>query len=178
MKVLITGATGYIGGHLLHRALERGHQVKALVLKNTPHESFKTANVELVFGDLVDGEGLKKACSDVDVIYNAAGLLGKWGTTTQQLYQVNVEGVRNLIETCRGINLRHVVHLSATGVTGPLRDEIADETYECKPTNPYTQTKFQGELLALRDKKSLFYERSILEMALWIKQNPTPGCCG
>ncbi len=149
MKVLITGATGYIGSHLVNRALSRGHEVKALVVKNSPYQSLKANNVELVIGDLADNRALRTACSNVDVIYHAAGLLGKWGTSDQQLYPVNVEGVRNLIEACLDTSLQHFIHISASGVTGPLECKVADESYEGKPSTEYTKTKLQGERLAL-----------------------------
>lgn len=149
MKILITGATGYIGSHLVNHALKQGHKVKALVLKNIHYERLKEANVELVFGDLADMKALGNACSDVDVIYHSAALLGMWGVSAQEMYQVNVEGVRNLIKACIKANIRHFIHLSASGVTGPLGKEVADESHKCKPYNIYTKTKLQGELLAL-----------------------------
>ena len=150
MKVLITGATGYIGSHLVNRALSLGHEVKVLVRETSHYQSLKANNVELVIGDLADNQALKSACSNVDVIYHAAGLLGKWGTSDQQIYQVNVEGVRNLIEACLDTSFQHFIHISAGGVTGPVRSGVADESYECKPSTAYEKTKLQGEQLALK----------------------------
>jgi len=149
MKVLITGATGYIGCHLVNRALKRGHEVKVLVRKTSCYQMLNTEDVELVFGDLADSRALRSACSSVDVIYHTAGLLGKWGVSAEQLYQVNVEGVRNLMEACIDTSLQHLIHLSAGGVTGPIESDVADENYECKPSTMYEKTKLQGEQIAL-----------------------------
>ncbi|MFX0198230.1 MAG: NAD-dependent epimerase/dehydratase family protein [Candidatus Hodarchaeota archaeon] len=149
MKVLITGATGFVGHHLVRRELKRGHRVKALVRKTSRYQSLKANNVEVVFGDLGDRMALRSACSNVNVIYHAAGLLGKWEASAQQLYQVNVEGVRNLMQACMNGNLQHLIHLSAGGVTGPMESGVADESYECKPSTEYEKTKLQGEQLAL-----------------------------
>ncbi|NIO20024.1 MAG: NAD-dependent epimerase/dehydratase family protein [Candidatus Aenigmarchaeota archaeon] len=133
----------------MKRALNRGHRVKALVRRTSPYQALEVDNVELVFGDLADGKSLRNACSNVDVIYNAAGLLGKWGVPAQQLHEVNVEGVKNLIEACIDTEPQYSLHLSAGGVTGPMRSHVADESYECRPSTTYEKTKLRGEQLAL-----------------------------
>lgn len=148
MRVLVTGATGFIGRCLVGRLLCLGHEVRALV-RGTSTVRDLDAGVETVTGDLTDTESLRKAVQGVEMIYNCAGLLGKWGVQEEKLYAVNVAGVQNLLAASISSHVRHIIHLSAGGVTGPLPDGPVDETYPCRPSTPYERTKWQGEQAAL-----------------------------
>jgi len=78
MRVLVTGATGFIGRCLVRRLLSRGHKVRALV-RGTSNIQDLDAEAEKATGDMTDTESLQKALRGVDMVYNCAGLLGKWG---------------------------------------------------------------------------------------------------
>lgn len=148
MRVLVTGATGFIGRSLVGRLVSRGHKVRALVRETSNIEDLDP-EAEKATGDMTDTESLRKALRGVDMVYNCAGLLGKWGGKEEKLYAVNVAGVRNLLIACLSSRVQHVIHLSAGGVTGPVPNEPVDEKYPCHPSTPYERTKWEGEQAAL-----------------------------
>ncbi len=148
MRVLVTGATGFIGRCLVNRLLSREHKVRVLV-RATSNIRELDGDAETATGDLTNEESLREALKGVDVVYNCAGLLGKWGLTEKKLHAVNVAGVQNLLAACLCSHVQHIIHLSAGGVTGPLPNGPVDETYPCRPSTPYERTKWQGEQMAL-----------------------------
>lgn len=150
-NVLVTGATGFIGGYLV-RALQReGYAVRALVRDESRAAGLD--RVELFRGDLREPESLVGIERDVDIVVHCASLLGKWGTDRTLLYDVNVRGTIELLARFRDIELRRFVHLSAGGVTGPLAQRSVDETYACKPATAYERTKFLAEREVLEQSK-------------------------
>jgi len=151
MNILVTGATGFIGKHLVKRFTEQGHFCRCLVRKNSdvaPLKNFK--NVDFFYGDISKRETLANICKGIDVIINSAGILGKWDSTVEQLRPVNADGILNLYNEMKRNNVGYIIHLSAGGVTGPVEGPPADEAYTCKPMSPYEQTKWEGERNAVR----------------------------
>jgi len=150
-NALVTGATGFIGGNLV-RALQReGYAVRALV-----RDAARAAGldgVELFEGDLREPDSLAGIERDVDTVVHCASLLGKWGTDRALLYDVNVRGTVELLARFRQGQLRRFVHLSAGGVTGPLKQRSVDETYACRPATAYERTKFLAEQEVLEQSK-------------------------
>ncbi len=141
--VLITGATGFIGARLLHDLVHAGCTVRALVRHPSP--ALELRGVELVEGDVTVPESLTGLDDGIDIVIHCAGILGTWGTSEATLHQVNVQGSRTLLEVFRGKTLHRFIHLSAAGVTGPIKSTAADETYVCQPATAYERTKYQGE---------------------------------
>jgi len=142
-RVLVTGATGFIGSRLVPALSRSGYEVRALVRTRHPAECL--LDVELFEGDLLQRESLAGIEADVDIVVHCASMLGKWGTPDAQLYDVNVRGALNVLERFENSRVKRFVHLSAGGVTGPLDDGAADETYECRPATAYEKTKLEGE---------------------------------
>ncbi len=99
MKVLVTGAAGFLGGHLVDMLLERGDEVRAMVRPIEDTHYLRTLkNVEIVYGDLTDSESLKDVVQGVQRIYNVAAKTGPWGL--EEVYRsINVQGLANLIHT-------------------------------------------------------------------------------
>jgi nucleoside-diphosphate-sugar epimerase len=149
MKILITGATGFIGQHLVKRILKEEGQVRVLVRRRTKVPILLDKRVESFYGDLTIKESLKGIFRGIDMVINAAGVLGKWGISSKELLRGNVLAVRNLLEVCLSSNIQHFIHLSTCGVSGPLEYDGADEGYPCQPSSPYQKTKYQGERVAL-----------------------------
>jgi len=155
MKILITGATGFIGRHLLQRLVEEGHLCRCLVRRSSNRENlFNNPNVEIFQGDITKPETLKGIGKEIDVFINSAGILGKWNSTIDDLRSVNADGITNLAAEILKNNAEYIIHLSAGGVTGPVKGHPADETYICQPRTPYEKTKWDGEKKAL-----LLYEQ-------------------
>src|SRR5262249_53652867 len=98
MKVLITGATGFLGSHLCRRIVEEGHEVRVLIRPTSNSEILQGLSMERVIGDVTDPKSLKAAIRDQDwVIHAAASLSGDPGRQNK----VNVEGTHHVAEACR-----------------------------------------------------------------------------
>ena len=149
MKVLVTGATGFIGSHLVDALLARGDEVRILVRRPSNIEKFKRKNIEIVFGDIRDVASLKKATEDIDVVYHLAALLGGPNITSEELREVNVQGTENVLKASVTNKVKRFLYLSAGAVMGNVT-QMADETVECNPSTPYAQSKYDAEQLALK----------------------------
>lgn len=142
-RLLVTGATGFIGGRLVAAALARGFAVRALVRDRERAADLGPA--ELFQGDLTDPASLAGVERGIDLVVHCAGILGKWGTPESVLHEVNVRGTAHLLERFCAAAPRLFVHLSAGGVTGPVPRRVVDESYACRPATAYEKTKWLGE---------------------------------
>lgn len=150
-KILVTGATGFIGRNLVRRLVAQGHVCRCLVRKNSRIDCFEDdANVELFYGDITQKHSLTGICKGIDVVINSAGILAKWDSSIDDLRSVNADGIVNLADELIGNTVEYVIHVSAGGVTGPVKGPPADETYECRPKTVYEKTKLEGEEKALQ----------------------------
>ncbi len=148
MKVLVTGAAGFLGGHLVDMLVERGDEVRAMVrpVEDTSH--LRTlAGVEIVHGDLTDVASLKRAVQGVQRVYNVAAKTGPWGA--ESVYRaVNVWGVADLIRAAMDADVRRIVHTSSITVYGHhLRGIVSEDHPYHAEDNPYSRTKIEGEKL-------------------------------
>jgi 2-alkyl-3-oxoalkanoate reductase len=137
---LITGATGFLGSHLVDQARAAGFRVRVLARTTADLAYLKSLNVEIVPGDLTDAASIAKAVQGVDVILHAAAKVGDWGPV-EEYRQVNVEGLRKL----------RLVHVSSLGVYEARHHYGTDEA-EPLPEHHidgYTQSKVECERLAL-----------------------------
>jgi nucleoside-diphosphate-sugar epimerase len=151
MNILITGGTGFIGRYLLKHLTEQGHFCRCLVRKNSNIDLIKKfSNIEFFYGDISHKESLTNICKGIDIVINSAGILGKWDSNIEQIRPVNAYGILNLSDEIEKNNVGFIVHLSAGGVTGPVKGPSANETYTCQPISPYEQTKLEGERNAIR----------------------------
>ena len=99
MNVLVTGATGFTGGHLARGLAARGHQVSALVRETGPAAAgLAKAGVTLVVGDLRDPAALASATSDVEVVYHIAAIYRQAGLSNDTYRAVNATAVQHIIE--------------------------------------------------------------------------------
>ncbi len=152
-RILVTGATGFIGGRIVEEADARGLTVRLLV--RDPARYRGPAGVELFRGDLLEPDSLTGIEEDVDQVVHAAGVLGKWGTGDELVTRVNVDGAVALLERFADRPQVRYVHLSAGGVTGPVPTRQVDESYACRPATPYEQTKLRGETNVLARARKL-----------------------
>ncbi len=148
MKVLVTGAAGFLGGHLVDMLVERGDDVRAMVrpVEDTSH--LRTlAGVEIVQGDLTDSASLKRAVQGVQHVYNVAAKTGPWGL--EDVYRaVNVQGLADLIHSAMDAGVQRIVHTSSITVYGHhLHGIITEDDPFRAEDNPYSRTKIAGEKL-------------------------------
>ncbi len=111
MTVMVTGASGHLGGNLVRALLAQGRSVRVLVHHN--RQAFAGLDVETVSGDVTDLDSLERAFDGAEVVYHAAGLISLTSREDRLLEAVNVAGVRNVIEACRSRCVRRLVHFSS-----------------------------------------------------------------
>jgi nucleoside-diphosphate-sugar epimerase len=149
-RILITGATGFIGKYIAEYYLRLGKSIRLLVRDNARLSEELKENGEIVRGDVTQPGTLTDAVKGIQAVIHAAGLLGHWGISEEQLLEVNVRGVLNLLTASFDAGVNKFLHLSAGGVTGPVGDHPADETYPPHPQTAYERTKWEGEKQALQ----------------------------
>ena len=152
MKVLVTGATGFTGGHLAATLARRGDEVRALVRPKSrarfDRSPLPAAGVRAVEGDLGDPEVLRRAADGVEVVYHIAATYREAGQPDSAYRAINVEGTRHLLEAARAGGARRLVHCSTGGVHGHIARPPANEDAPFNPGDIYQDTKLEAEQLA------------------------------
>ncbi|MGH8638340.1 MAG: NAD-dependent epimerase/dehydratase family protein, partial [Burkholderiales bacterium] len=150
MRVLITGATGFTGGHLARAFAGRGYDVVALVRDGPRAEPLTHAGISLVTGDLRDRGALERAAAGAEVVYHIAAIYRQAGLRDEEYRAVNAAAVSTVIEAARAAGVRRVVHCSTVGVHGDIEDPPANEQAPLRPGDIYQVTKLEGERVARR----------------------------
>jgi nucleoside-diphosphate-sugar epimerase len=144
LKNLITGGSGFLGGHLAETLVRRGEQVRVLVRSTSKTEHLEPLGVELFPGDLGDIHSLRNATQDIDIVYHCAALAADWGSW-EEFYKINVTGTRNLLQAALERRVDKFIHISTTDVYG-FPDSPVDETAPFRFRGwPYGDTKIRAE---------------------------------
>jgi nucleoside-diphosphate-sugar epimerase len=152
VKVLVTGATGFTGGHLATALARRGDEVRALVrprsLEKFEQSNVAGAGVRARVGDLTDRESVARAAEGADVIYHIAATYREAGQPDAAYRAINVRGTENVLDAAVRGGVRRVVHCSTGGVHGHVANPPANEDAPFNPGDVYQRTKLEGEQLA------------------------------
>lgn len=152
MRVLVTGATGFTGGHLARTLAARGHDVRALVrpksLARFAGSEAAAAGVDARPGDLTDADAVRQAAAGVEVVYHIAATYREAGQPDAAYRAVNVEGTRHVLDAAVASGVRRVVHCSTGGVHGHIEQPPADEDAPFSPGDIYQETKLEAEQVA------------------------------
>lgn len=142
---LVTGGSGFVGGHIVERLLERGNEVR--VFDRLPPE-VGGDEVEYVGGDIRDAAALRRAMDDVDVVYHNVALVPvtKAG---ERFREVNVEGTRTAVEVAAAQGVERFVHMGSSSVYS-LESLPITETTPLQPKGPYSESKLQAARIALQ----------------------------
>ena len=155
MRILVTGATGFIGANLVERLLLREHEIFCLVRETSTLKRLKKMNIAIVHGDLADKNSLKCLPDmNIDAVFHLAGLMGAWGIPESEYWKINVNGTKNILDIFTQTGVKKFVYSSTAGVLGPLKKPPADENFPFNPSNIYEQTKAESEKIVL----SYYYE--------------------
>ena len=150
MKVLITGATGLLGSHLIKELQQRGEHIRALVLPVENADKLLAQSVEVVRGDVTDASTLGPAVKDIDLIFHLAGMMGVWRPLADYRL-VNVNGSENLYRAAQAAGVRRFVHTSSHTVYGLGYGRFMTEKDALRPDpDPYSITKAEGDRLMRR----------------------------
>jgi len=149
MTVLVTGATGFIGGALARRLVETGQQTRVLVRNPQKLDNLQGA-VEVIVGNLTDPAAVDRATEGVETVYAVAAAFREPGLSDERHREVNVEAVGQVMAAARRHGVRRVVHCSTVGIHGPVKGPPLNEDAPIVPIGIYEETKAEGEALAMR----------------------------
>ena len=144
MNILVTGATGFIGGAVVKRLLKTKNDIFVFVRNSNKLTFLKKVNI--CIGDLRDYASVKNALKNIDTVINCAGVLPHHKLKPEEYWQVNTVGVENLIKACIVNHIKRLIHVSTVGI------------YE-KDKTPYSLSKLEGEK---RIRTSKFSSKSLI----------------
>lgn len=155
-RVLVTGAGGFIGSHLVERLVSEGAHVRAFVHYNALgtwgwlDESAASAMVEVVAGDISDSESVRTATKGIEIVFHLAALIGiPYSYSAPGSYvRTNIEGTLNVLEAARDSGVARVVQTSTSEVYGTARSVPMDESHPLQAQSPYAATKIAADKLA------------------------------
>lgn len=158
MTILVTGATGFVGRHLVQRLLELSGVVRVVTRDPNRLPGPWRDRLEVVVGDLRKRPILLAATKGVGLIYNLAGEI----RDASLMNAVNVDAVRSLVDTASEAGVKRIVHLSSVGVIGAEGAGMVTEETVCRPRTPYEQSKRDGERIVLDHAQSVGLERLVV----------------
>jgi dihydroflavonol-4-reductase len=148
----VTGATGFIGSHVVRLLLQRGDRVRILARNSSPKNNIDGLGCEIVLGDLKDAMSLTRCVQGCRRVYHVAADYRLWARNPQDIYASNVAGTRNLLSACCEAGVEKVVYTSTVGAIGSREDGIpADEDSPVSLDDMignYKRSKFMAEGVA------------------------------
>lgn len=157
-KVLVTGADGFIGSHLVERLLDEGCQVKAFVYYNSFNswgwldtlDKEKLSRIEIFAGDVRDPHGVREAVKGVDIVFHLAALIAiPYSYYSPESYvDANIKGTLNILQACRDLNIEKLLVTSTSEVYGTALYVPIDEKHPRQGQSPYSATKIGADALA------------------------------
>lgn len=170
-RILVTGADGFIGSHLVETLVREGHRVRAFVFYNSfnslgwlDHASPNIArNFEVIAGDIRDPHGVREAMRGCGVVMHLAALIGiPFSYHSPDAYvETNVRGTLNILQSARDLNVERVICTSTSEVYGTARFVPITEDHPLNAQSPYAATKIAADQLALA-----FYQSFDLPVAI------------
>lgn len=155
MLALVTGATGFIGSHVIEALLRAGHQPLAAVRGSSDTTLLQQLGVPMVTCDVTDAESLRAACRDVDCVIHTAAVVSTYGSW-EHYRRVGVEGTRNVVEAAVSAGVPRFVHLGSIAVygfehpEGTLLTEDLPLATDPEPWNHYVREKALSEQVVWR----------------------------
>jgi dihydroflavonol-4-reductase len=148
---LVTGATGFLGGAIVERLLTDGRVVKALARSDESAAALRELGAQPVRGDVLDAEALTAAMRGCEVVYHAAGVNALCFRDPSPLFEVNVQGSRNVVRAAAAAGVRRVVYTSSAAALGEARGTVGSETSPHRGSflSSYERSKFEAEQAVL-----------------------------
>ncbi len=156
MRVLLTGGSGFIGGHIARALVRSGHELRLLVRPTSDTSLIDDLQFERSVGDLRQAESLRAACRGVDAVVHSAAVLR--AARPDDFMRANREGTRHLAEAAAQSGVRRMVYISSLAAQGPSRNRAAEPPEVTPhPVSAYGRSKLEGEqeLLKLADRMQI-----------------------
>jgi dihydroflavonol-4-reductase len=149
---LVTGATGFVGAHVVRALLARGRSVRCLARPESRLSNLEGLDVEIARGDVCDAASARRAAAGCEIVYHCAADYRLFARDPGEIYRTNVEGTRNVLAAAAAAGARRVVHTSSVGALGLRRDGgPADESTpvaERDMIGHYKRSKYRAERVA------------------------------
>jgi dihydroflavonol-4-reductase len=158
VRIFITGATGFVGGHVARRYAAEGASLRLLTRQTSRLDSLSGIDAEMVTGDLREPEKLRSAITGCDALVHVAADYRLWVRDPEQMYAANVGGTRELLKLAREVGVPRVVYTSSVATMGFKADGtiVDEETPVALPDmiGHYKRSKFLGEQEAIQAAKA------------------------
>lgn len=158
LNVLVTGADGFIGSHLVEKLLEEGYNVRAFVYYNSFNswgwldtlDKNKLRKIEIFSGDIRDPNGVKEAMKGIDIVFHLAALIAiPFSYHSPDSYvDTNIKGTLNVLQAARDLKTKRVLITSTSEVYGTAKYVPIDENHPYQGQSPYSATKIGADRLA------------------------------
>ena len=148
-KVLVTGATGFLGKYVVEELVEHGYQVRAFGRNSQVGRSLENSSVNFFQGDLTKAEDVVEACKGMDMVVHAGALSTVWGPW-EDFYQANVLGTKYVLEACRQTGIQRLVYVSSPSIYAAPKDQLGikeSDAPEGNNLNNYIRSKLASEKL-------------------------------
>jgi len=152
-SAIVTGATGFLGAHLVSLLEARGYQVEAFGRDQAKGQELRSERVNFTSVDIADADALEKAFSKVDVVFHCAAWSRPWGKK-EDFHRVNVVGTRNMLRSCERNKIKKLVFVSSTSVYFDFKDKRNISEKDTLPrtfVNDYAATKYEAERVLLSE---------------------------
>lgn len=157
MRILVTGASGFIGGRFARFALEQGLEVRVNGRRAEGVEHLVKRGAQFIPGDLGDAELARRLCQGVDAVVHCAGAVGNWGRY-QDFHQANVVVTENIVEGCLKEHVRRLVHLSSPSIyfDGRPHLDLREDQVPRRFHDHYARTKYLAEQKVFAPRSSVW----------------------
>jgi nucleoside-diphosphate-sugar epimerase len=173
MTILVTGATGFVGGVLAEKLLARGFIVRCLARDPAKTERLRKLGAQIIIGDILDKCSLSEAVSGVDIIFHIAAILPNKNYRARDMYSVNYEGTRFLFEAAKINAVKQFIFLSTAFVGWQKNNNSPNELSRCNPSTDYEKSKYKAENYLLENASDAIKVSIIRPGFLY-----GPGCIG
>jgi dihydroflavonol-4-reductase len=150
VKIFVTGATGFIGQHLVRRIVEDGHQARCLARPTSDTSTLVGVDVEFVVGDVNDRAAITRGMAGCDWIFHLANLYSMWEPTPDAYWRINVDGTRLVMECALDAGMKRVIYVSTAAIYGkPLQSPFDEGAQPGRVLfSEYARSKAAADLIA------------------------------
>ncbi|MCL5771805.1 MAG: NAD-dependent epimerase/dehydratase family protein [Actinobacteria bacterium] len=151
MKILVTGATGFTGSHLVKRLLEdKNNEIRVIVRNEKKAEWLKEIGVEVIVADITDKEAVFNAVKGMDKVFHVAAAYREAGKDDSYYWNINYNGSKYIFDACLEYNIKRLVHTSTIGLVSSVKNPPSNEEEPYSPGDVYQNSKCEAEKEALR----------------------------